>query len=203
MVKMKKVFLLAFIVLVMCGNIYADNPKLTYSGGTVTDENIGIMVMSDEAKQNMAITSPYYHYAFIIPYSENWVFEKNEQYYLFGNNKNKNISINIYQADNKPDQEYLALMKQNLLENKDQTGTETADFSAVNGVTALITSVDAGKATKREEFKGIIQQNLFITKTNVNSRIVLHFSIINDTQSEIEQYINCLTRSFLANFMFK
>jgi hypothetical protein len=103
------------------------------------------------------------------------------------------------------DEEYLESMKQNLLSNKENNGIETADFTNSNGILVLKTIVDCGKVMKTEEFNGVKQQNLFITKTNKKARYVLHFSMImnDNNQPEYEQYLKHLTKSFKVDFMLE
>jgi len=194
-------YLLIFLMIFICSIIVNAENKVIFTGEEIYNEEIGIFVMPSKENGLMAITSPYYNYAFILPYEENWTFEQDDFYYLFGNNGYKNISISIFLKDIKTDKEYLGEMKKRLIDNKNLSGVEMADIIYIDETPVLVTTVDV--ASMVTVFNGLKQKNFFITKTNDMARYTIHFSAIldNGEQEDFDEYLEVVARSFEVDFV--
>lgn len=176
--------------------------RVIFTGEEIYDEEIGIFVMPSKENGLMAVTSSFYNYAFVLPYEENWIFERDYFYYLLGNNGNKNIFINIFMKDSKTDKEYLDEMKKSLIDNKNQTGVEKADIIYIDGTPVLVTAVDVETVTKENILSGIKQKNFFVTKTNDKARYTIHFSEILDSgeEGDFDEHLEIVAKSFEVHF---
>lgn len=198
---MRKSLLIILLVFICSMSVNAES-RVIFTGEEIYDEDIGIFVMPAKEEGFMAVTSPFYNYAFVLPYEENWVFEQDYFYYLLANNGNKNISINIFMKDSKTDRAYLEEMKKRLVDNKNKTGVEKADIIYVANTPVLVTTVDVEVITNDKAFSGIKQKNFFITKTDDKGRYTIHFSAVLDSGEEgnFDEYLEIVARSFEVDF---
>lgn len=208
--KILNIILFIFLLPVLIASCTtASNHRVSYKGGKpVLDKELCIMLMSDDDNKYLITTNPCSHFAFILPYDRNWTFSKNGRYALYGNNGNKNISIDIINNSNKNDIDYLETRKKNFENNSAVFGVEKAKVIKKYSIPVLKTEVNIEKVMKNlgKDFpsKDYKQYNYFVTKANDKTRYVLHFSIIvsgnrNDDFNE-SHYLKTITKSFDVNF---
>ncbi len=164
-------------------------------------EKTGITIVDKEDKKITAVSNPIYHYFLVIPYKKGWEFAMGNDYILYGRNGKMQLSIQKIKNESADDMPYLEAIKSQYLKHDDYYKTESIDINDKFKQNVLEIVADAAT----EKSKNRKQYNYFFTKTEEESRFIVHFSTLIDNRekesiNEGIEVIKMLTASFRGDF---
>jgi len=163
----KKTGILFLLLLIL---INADNfNSIYFKGDFVFDEKSGISIIPDENKEIIAITSLVYHYALILPFSNNWEINNNEKYVLIANNKSLNISLELTKNNGESSEKFLENLMKMYIDNKSKFGISKALIIDHKNDFILLLIVDIHLLDKKIKDKEVKQIIYFSTKGSFKS----------------------------------
>ncbi len=155
----------------------AKERTLRFKGELVIDDELGISVGPDERKQLIAVLSPRFRYALVLPYSRDWEFSREQGALLRGRAGLWNLTVAAWETDEKPD-DHLAETRRRLEASPAGKGITKMETVSFKGQRVLRNEVDGGSFSR--EFRGVTVVHYFAAKAANGVLYELHLSVVVD-----------------------
>lgn len=162
-----------FVFMTVVAGYAAPSSEMRFRGAAVRNSSAGILIEAKD-KNLIVLSNSKLHYALILPYSEDWVFDTKEPYHLKGNAGLLNMDIQILRETDLSPEEQIAQLKEYLVSDKNPATPSKINEITHQGSVVLRTEVDTAKINA--VFQGVKHINFYCSKKMDGDLYKLHFS---------------------------